>query len=212
MPLTLDKLRPAANERAILVGATGTGKTTLGRELLRGYSTILVIDSKCTYGGKEGEPGYRMVKTPGGLRWCGKGSKLIQYRPDEDSQSVDDYNEVYRWAYRRGDILIYTDEAFLVHHGSFAPDYLRNCCTCGRELGIGMITGTQRPRGIDLRIMTEAEVFYAFNLRHRDDKRRMAEMMGEEVMAQPQTHAFWFWRAGMEGPAVQARLSLGGKG
>src|SRR5438309_9212909 len=49
------------------------------------------------------------------LKWCGKGKGLIQYRPDEESQRVDDYNAVYRWAYRRGNILIYTDEAFLVH-------------------------------------------------------------------------------------------------
>src|SRR5437016_4132456 len=182
MPLTLKEMRPLPNERAMLVGATGTGKTTLGRQLLAGYQDILVVDSKCTYGGKGGEPGYRMVSTPGGLKWCGKGKRLIQYRPDEESQGVDDYNAVYRWAYRRGNILIYTDEAFLVHHGPYAPDYLRNCVTCGRELGIGMITGTQRPRGIDLRVMTESEVFYAFQLRHRDDRRRIAEMIGEEAM------------------------------
>lgn len=208
MALTLQQLRPAANERAILVGATGTGKTTLGRQLLQAYDTILVIDSKCTFGGKRGEPGYRMVSNPTGLRWCGKRTKLIQYRPDEESNSVADYDAVYKWAYRRNEIMVYTDEAFLVHHGAYAPDYLRNCCTCGRELGIGMITGTQRPKGIDLRIMTEAEVFYSFALRHRDDRKRMAEMMGEEVMEEPAEHAFWYWRAGMSGQSVQARLSL----
>lgn len=209
-PISLKQLRPAYNERAMLVGATGTGKTTLARQLLQVYSAILVIDSKCTYGGKRGEPGYRMVSSPGGLRWITKGVKLIQYRPDEESQGVDDYNAVYRWAYKRGDILVYTDEAFLVHRGSHSPDYLRNCCTCGRELGIGMITGTQRPTGIDLRIMTEAEVFYCFQLRHRDDRKRMAEMMGEEVMTDPEEHAFWFWRAGMKGPSIQSRLKIGG--
>lgn len=207
--LTLGKMRPSYNERAMIVGATGTGKTTLARQLLRPYSHILVIDSKCTYGGKKGEPGYKMVSSPGGLKWIGGRTKLIQYRPNEDSQGVDDYNAVYKWAYRRGGILIYTDEAFLVHHGAYAPDWLRNCVTCGRELGIGMITGTQRPRGIDLRIMTEAEVFYAFALRHRDDRRRMAEMMGEDVMEEPEHHAFWYWRAGIRGDPIQARLKMG---
>lgn len=210
MPLTLEQLRPAANERAMLVGATGTGKTTLGRQLLAPYPRIIVIDSKCTFGGKRGEPGYRLVSSPSGLKWCGKRTNFIQYRPDEESQGVDDYDAVYKWAYRRTDIMVYTDEAFLVHHGAYAPDYLRNCVTCGRELGIGMITGTQRPRGIDLRIMTEAEVFYSFALRHRDDRKRMAEMMGDEVMEEPEHHAFWYWRAGMKGQAQQARLQLGG--
>jgi hypothetical protein len=210
MPLTLEQLRPKPNERAILVGATGTGKTTLGRQLLSGYPTILVIDSKCTFGGKRGEPGYRLVSNPSQLRWCSKRHNLVQYRPDEESQGVDDYDAVYKWAYRRNDIMVYTDEAFLVHHGAYAPDYLRNCVTCGRELGIGMITGTQRPRGVDLRIMTEAEVFYSFELRHRDDRKRMAEMMGDEVMESPEHHAFWYWRAGMNGAPMQGRLNLGG--
>jgi hypothetical protein len=213
MPLTLQQLRPKLNERGMLVGATGTGKTTLARQLLANWGgAILVIDSKCTYGGKRGEPGYKMVSSPGGLRWISGRTKLIQYRPDEENGGVDDYNAVYKWAYRRADILVYTDEAFLVHHGAYAPDWLRNCVTCGRELGIGMITGTQRPRGIDLRIMTEAEVFYSFALRHRDDRKRMAEMMGDEVMEEPGHHAFWFWRAGMAGPPAQLRLALGGEG
>jgi hypothetical protein len=82
MALTLQQLRPAANERAILVGATGTGKTTLGRQLLQAYDTILVIDSKCTFGGKRGEPGYRMVSTPSqACVGAAKGRQLIQYRP-----------------------------------------------------------------------------------------------------------------------------------
>ena len=212
MPLTnLQSLRPKSNQRALITGATGTGKTTLGRYLLAPYPRILIIDSKCTYGGREGEPGYEMVSTPRNLRNLRRSVDYIQYRPDELHQSVSDYDEVYKWAYRRGDLMIYTDEAFLVHHGSYAPDWLRACVTCGRELGIGMITGTQRPRGIDLRLMTEAEIFLSFELRHRDDRRRMAEMGGEEFLIRPPRHAFWIWRAG-DPHARLARLKLGGGG
>lgn len=208
MPLTsLKQIRPRRDQRLILVGATGTGKTTLGRELLRPFPRVLVIDSKCTYGGRDGEPGYEMVSSPGALRRLRSSVDLIQYRPDENHQGVSDYDEVYRWAYRRGDLMVYTDEAFLVHHGSYAPDWLRACVTCGRELGIGMITGTQRPRGIDLRLMTEAEIFCAFDLRHRDDRKRMAEMGGDEFMIRPPKHAFWVWRAGDQHPHL-CRLTL----
>jgi hypothetical protein len=131
----------------------------------------------------------------------------IQYRPDPEYQGAADYDEVYKWCYRRQDILIYTDEAFLVHHGSYAPDWLRACVTCGRELGIGMITATQRPRGIDLRLLTEAEIFAAFELRHKDDRKRMAEMGGEEFLTIPPKHAFWVWKAGGGEPFL-ARLKL----
>lgn len=211
MPLTnLKSLRPKPDQRMILVGATGTGKTTLARQLLRPFPSIIVIDSKCTYGGHSGEPGYHMVSTPRQLRGLRASVNFIQYRPDERHQSVADYDEVYQWCYRRQGIMVYTDEAFLVHHGSYAPDWLRACVTCGRELGIGMITGTQRPRGIDLRLMTEAEIFVAFDLRHRDDRKRMAEMGGDEFMERPPKHAFWVWRAGDQHPSL-ARLKLTGE-
>jgi hypothetical protein len=207
MPLTLDKLRPKPDQRMILVGATGTGKTTLGRQLLAKYPTVIVIDSKCTYGGKGGEPGYELVNNPRALRRLRASVDHIQYRPDENHQTVLDYDEVYKWCYRRQNLMVYTDEAFLVHHGSYAPDWLRACVTCGRELGIGMITGTQRPRGIDLRLMTEAEIFVSFDLRHKDDRKRMAEMGGDEFMIRPSQHSFWVWRAGTQKP-VLARLKL----
>jgi len=210
MPLTnLKQIRPKPDQRLILTGASGTGKTTLGRHLLRPFGSVIVIDSKCTYGGKGGEPGYRLVTNPKALRGIGKSVKLIQYRPPPMHQNTGDYDAVYEWCYRRrGPLMIYTDEAFLVHHGSYAPDWLRACVTCGRELGIGMITGTQRPRGIDLRLMTEAENFVTFELRHRDDRKRMAEMMGDEVMQRPPRHAFWVWRAGDQEPSL-CRLKLG---
>lgn len=207
----LAPLRPKIDERAIVVGATGTGKTTLVRQLLQPYKSVIVIDSKRTYGGAAGEPYYTMVTSPGELRRLRKSVTHIQYRPDERHLNVSSYDEVYHWCYRRQDIMVCTDEAFLVHKGSYAPDWLRACVTCGRELGIGMITGTQRPRGIDLRLFTEAEVFISFDLRHKDDRKRVAEMAGEEFLERPPKHAFWYWRAGMEG-AKLARLNLqGGK-
>ena len=210
MPLsTLKALRPKPDQRMILVGATGTGKTTLARELLRPFKAVIVIDSKCTYGGATGEPGYTLAHNPKELKRLRASVDFIQYRPDENHQNVVDYDEVYKWCYRRQGIMVYSDEAFLVHHGSYAPDWLRACVTCGRELGIGMITATQRPRGIDLRLMTEAEIFVAFDLRHKDDRKRMAEMGGDEFMERPPKHAFWLWRAGDQRPTL-ARLKLGG--
>ncbi len=208
MPLTLKNLRPKSDQRALIVGATGTGKTTLARQLLLPFKPLVVIDSKCTYGGKGGEPGFEMVSNPGQLKRLRASVQYIQYRPDEKHQKVEYYYDVYQWCYRRQEIMIYTDEAFLVHHGSYAPDSMRACVTCGRELGIGMITGTQRPRGIDLRLMTEAEIFISFDLRHRDDRKRMAEMGGDEFMERPPKHAFWMWKAGQQHPTL-GKLKLG---
>lgn len=209
--MKLDKLRPKPDQRMMITGASGSGKTTLARHLLYPYKEVLVIDPKCTYGGKEGEAGFRMVRTPGQLSRLRASVKKIQYRPDVEYQNVKGYDAVYEWAYRRGGIMVYTDETFQTMHGSHSPDYQRACITCGRELGVGMIFSSQRPSGIDLRVFTEAEVLAMFELRYGSDVKRMAELMGDEVKAPLEPFHFYFWRAGMRHPSVHI-LNLGAKG
>ena len=191
------------------MGASGTGKTTLARRLLAAYDCVLVVDPKCTYGGAGGEDGYTLVRTPRQLRLLNSGHKLIQYRPNEANQDLTSYDEVYKWAYKRGNILVYTDEVYLVMKSTVAPHWLTACITCGRELGIGMINGSQRPVGVDKRIYTESETFVAFRLRNYDDIKLMCQCMGREIEAQPEGHAFWVMKDGWEHPR-QFCLNLGG--
>src|SRR5439155_11299601 len=134
------------------------------------------------YGGKKGEEGYHLIRNPAQLKWLRRSEVRIQFRPDEKHQSVWDYDQVYWWAYRRRHIMVYTDETFAVMNRTFAPPGLTACIVQGRELEVGMILASQRPRGIDTRIMSEAECMAMFELRNRDDKKRMAEYMGEIVM------------------------------
>jgi ABC-type dipeptide/oligopeptide/nickel transport system ATPase component len=222
--VTIQELMPRPTERMMIVGASGSGKTTLARALLQHSKAprILVIDPKCTYGGPEGEGGYEMVRSPRDLRKLSSRATHIQYRPDVKYQNTAGYDEVYEWMYRlaerlhkggkRTNLLGYTDETFQTMRGTKAPDWQRNCITCGRELGLSLIFSTQRPRGIDPRVLTEAESTACFHLRNRDDRKTMSEVMGEEVMVIPPRFAFFYVRDGMIHPRL-ARLDLsGGKG
>jgi len=204
--MDLTTIRPKNTERMLIVGATGSGKTTLARKLLQSYDedqAIIVIDPKCTY--ETQDERYKLVRSPFSLRWLGR-AKLIHYKPDKDHQDVRSYDKVYEWAFRRRNILVYTDETYLTMNANRSPDAQRACVTCGRELGVGMIFATQRPSGIDLRIYTESEHKICFYLAHDDDRKRMAQEMGKTVMIDPvlaaekldtsgaeHPHAFWRW-------------------
>ena len=202
----LASLRPKPTERMLIVGATGTGKTTLARELLRGFTRVLVIDPKCTYEPPPEEK-YKLVRNLAGLRFVGN-HRRIHYRPSPGQDTVGHYDAVYRWAYERRDIMVYTDETFAVMHHAQSPDWLRAVVTMGRERGTGCIFATQRPSGIDLRIYTESEHKVCFYLAHTDDRKRMSQEMGKLVMTDPViaaeacapegtegqwAHAFWRW-------------------
>jgi energy-coupling factor transporter ATP-binding protein EcfA2 len=199
---TIQDLLPKSTERMLIVGATGTGKTTLAKELLRSIArqnpkqAILIIDPKCTY--DTGGQGYTMIRSPASLNWWNGRKLRLHYRPSPLNQTVSDYDEIYKWAYSRHDILVYTDETYLTMHHTVSPDWQRAVVTCGRELGVGAIFATQRPSGIDLRIYTESERKVCFYLAHNDDRRRMAQEMGAFVMTDPvlasgHEHAFWYW-------------------
>ena len=105
--------------------------------------------------------------------------------------------------------MVYTDETFATMKRSWATDGQRACLVQGRSKNVGMILSSQRPKGIDLRVLTEAQVFASFSLQERDDRKRMSGYMGEEVMTPLPKYHFWFWRAGMERP-IAATLKLGG--
>lgn len=219
--MDLKDIRPKATERMLIVGATGTGKTTLARKLLQSYpedekQAVIVIDPKCTYDPQDER--YKLIRNPGALLWHSR-TQYIHYRPDEDNQDVKSYDRVYRWIYKRRDILVYTDETYLTMRHTQSPDWQRAVITCGRELGIGAIFSTQRPSGIDLRIYTESEHKICFYLAHDDDRKRMAQEMGKMVMTdpvivaeqdgQPHPHAFWRWDS--RGRVTRlAELNLGG--
>lgn len=144
-----------------------------------------------------------MVRSVPSLRLWGN-RRFLHFRPAPGTQSVETWDEVYRWAYLRRDLMVYTDETYLTMRHTQSPDWQRAIVTCGRELGIGAIFATQRPSGVDLRIYTESEHKVCFYLANVDDRKRMREEMGEGVMIDPvaaaqeaagaaMPHAFWYW-------------------
>lgn len=155
-----------------------------------------------------------MVRTPAALNWWNGRHRLLHYRPHPLHQTVSDYDAIYKWAYRRHNILVYTDETYLTMHHTTSPDWQRAIVTCGRELGVGAIFATQRPSGIDLRVYTESEHKVCFYLAHQDDRRRMAQEMGPVVMTDPvevsgRRHAFWHWNSNSRKTGI-AELHLKG--
>lgn len=200
--MTIRDLAPAIDERMLIVGRTGSGKTTLARAILHAgnYPAILVIDSKCTYGGREGVPGYTLVRSPRALR--ATRARYVQYRPGPAYQSVDAYEEVYGYAYDRQEVMVYTDEVYLTMTGRRSPDMQRACITCGRELGVGMILSTQRPRGIDPRVRSEADRRAQFRLSEEEDRICVWGRMRARELPNPSTYEFLFADATMDAPRL----------
>lgn len=209
--MNIQEIIPQETERGLIIGPTGSGKTVLARRLIQPFRYCVVIDPKSTMGeGKRnGEPlpGFKMCRTPEELGAAGKKHDKLQYRPSPEHRDWLEYDRVYQWIYDRGETMVYTDELFDTHNRNIAPPYLRACITSGRELGISMLSATQRPRGIDRRLLTEAEHFYVFQLRDEDDQRFLRSRMGKTRL---RPFAFWYTldKGGVPLPPRELRVKL----
>lgn len=192
--MNLRDLAPSPDERGIIVGCTGCGKTTLATRMAAYYKRVIAIDPKGTLGGG-GErwgkhlQGYELARTPRELERLGKKFERVQYRPEMNYQNPDDWERIFDWIFRRGKTLVWNDELADTHHANYPPPSLRRIITSGRELGIGHLGATQRPRNIEKRIMSEAERWYVFHLRDLDDRRLLKHRMGSGRLP---TYGWWY--------------------
>jgi len=201
--MDLNDVTPDPATRTLLLAATGSGKSTVSLALVenyhRGYPThrIAIIDPKRRYhavrrprqarAGVLFSSGYnpRLVGRRLAVRVYGKPIKPIHgFRYDEPGaalviQDSAKINEFFEWLYREADArrpwLVFLDESFDMMHGSSANRGLRRLYQQGREIGVGILTINQRPRGIDRVWLTEAEYLIVGTIRHYEDLKYLGQ-------------------------------------
>jgi len=200
--MKLADLRINRDERAAIIGKTGTGKSFLAKRLI-GQPNLetekhverqtLIIDSKRTFK----IDGYRIVHDPKHINL--KKDKFIIYRPDEKFLTdLAAYNEVYKKAYlfdnKGKGILVYTDDLVGIMTNTRYPHYLQVCYQMGRERLISMISCVQMPVYLPRFTMTECEKFFAFKLiKHADIKRVEECIPGYSPEKLSSLHSFAFY-------------------
>jgi hypothetical protein len=168
LPLDLVTIVPPTTDRALFVGMTGSGKSTLARYILWHRKYRVVAD----YKGLIAWPEYRVFTRLKDLVGCNEPSLL--YKPSyAESIDEDARGRFWEWVYRRGNCTVYNDETAATVDGNTYPFYLGACLMRGREHGIELWSGTQRPKEIPQIILSESENVYAFYLRLPQDRERV---------------------------------------
>lgn len=187
MPFTL----PGAEDRTVVIGPTGSGKTVAAAWLLSrqnfnvrpwvafNYKDEILWD-------QVGDPPMRPLRV--GEMPGKRGLYNLHVRPDEAE-------EVEAWLWRiweKGNIGLFCDEASLLPRKEAFKAILRQ----GRSKRIPVIACTQRPVGCEREIFSESQYSMFFGLRDARDWEVVRELMGghEKRLKEklPRHWSYWY--------------------
>ncbi len=181
--MQLSDILPGWTNRAVFVGMTGSGKTTLAANIAKFYKFGVVLDIKADKDNLKTFSDYKVCKTISELTNCR--AKKIMFRPDRkharmsairETNSV--INQFFEWCYLRGNCFVLVDECAAVASGQYMPDAYFDLMQRGRSKNIMTFSLTQRPAFVPNVIFSESEDKYIFRLDLFADRKKVEQFTG----------------------------------
>lgn len=209
-----EQLRIGKNDRAILIGATGCGKTLLARFLVddpaKPYSVVYdtkgLISSPTLQEPQDRWIGHKIYTDFDLLiqdqkRGIEKGvmadPRVIYRPPIEEERDKEAQDVFFNWIYDRWKTRLYVDEAYSILGGVNPSQYLQACLSRGRERGISTVISTQRPARIPIITMSESEHIFVFRLNAKRDRETAGELIDVDPQAfhpsELKDHQFYYF-------------------
>lgn len=180
---------PAHNQRAVFVGKTGCGKTTLAEKICANHNFVCVLDSKAelNWSGYEICVNLDQVKSA-------KNSHII-WQPSIHEQNEDSYDSYFKWIYDRRNTVCYIDEVLAICKNSQnMPFWYRAILTRGRSRNIGCYNSTQAPVFVPHWILSQSEHYFVFQMRLETDREKVEKITGipRGDLNSLQNHQFYY--------------------
>lgn len=207
-----DTITIHSNDRVAVVGKTGTGKTHLVRKLIWDrFNSVVFYDWKWQHYREMNAPVVHTIEDVEEALTGEPEVPRLVYAPKR--KGLDVWNYLCYLCWEHTNIHLIADELKGVYqqNGWVAgiTDYHENIMTRGRQKGVGMTNVSQRPKGIPLETMSEAEHFFSFRLNMKDDRKRIGEIIGSENQHIPRElsgHEFLYYNTELDEPKICSPL------
>lgn len=172
------------SDRVFVVGATGTGKSTLARRVFETVSGPRLVIDPADSSLTSGLPGVATARgtgeageVPGMLASAFAQASTVRFVPG-DPTSPDEYDAAYRWCFDRFPRYVWTDEAGIALPASGCPPNASRYLVQGRKRQLGHLACHTRPRDVTRDLIAQAQHVFIFDLPNPDDIEHVAKIAG----------------------------------
>lgn len=179
---------PSSDSRAVFVGKTGCGKTTLAERICANFDQVFVLDSK-------GELDWKGYKICTKLADVVKSTGHVIWQPNPHEQNIETYDAYFKWLYDRRNTVSYVDEVFAICKNSQSiPFWFKAILTRGRSRNVASFNSTQEPVQIPRSILAQAEFYFVFKMKMGFDREKIESITGipRDKLEALQMHEFFY--------------------
>lgn len=180
---------PSFDSRAVFVGKTGCGKTTLAERICAPFDNVCVLDSK----GELKWQGYEICTSLSALISAENSRRIWQPNPFEQNEET--YDRYFKWIYDRRNTVSYVDEVLAICKGSQdMPFWFRAILTRGRSRGVASFNSTQAPVYVPHWILSQAEHYFVFRMKLETDREKVEKITGisRALLGDLENHEFYY--------------------
>lgn len=184
LPHLTPNLKP--DDKVLIIGRTGCGKTTLVKHLLSSIKKYIIYDTVGEYGDLAPEAENLLEF----FEYIEAQEPRLVYFTDRDSE----FDKICRIVYALSKTYFVVDEIDNFCKSNYTPDYLTKVIRYGRKYNIGLIFVTRRPAEVSRLLTSQASKIISFTQHEPNDIKYLAPIIpgSERILTLPRFSLLYY--------------------